>query len=182
MNTDAPAATPRFRPDPLVADAWCGFDIVVSRRESTGVHAEVSFSPSPALWVILAIVVLGIAGGWLWMRRSRTLGGPSARPTAFALFGRVTESVLPPGWTAGRIVAIFGNVVMDLRDRPPGADARLRVFHLFGDVRLRTSPGTRVTTGGTTLFGDQRVDVKAGAGPEFEVRTWSLFGDLEVND
>jgi hypothetical protein len=145
-------------------------------------YSDVSFSPSPALWVILAVVVLGAVGSWLWVRRSRRLRGPSARPTVFALFGRVTESVLPAGWTDEQIVALIGDVRMDLRDRPPGAGARLRVFHLFGDVLLRVAPGTRVTTGGTTLFGDQRVDVEAGDGPDFEVRTWSLFGDLDVTE
>mgnify|MGYP006177275663 CR=1 FL=1 len=32
---------------------------------------------------------------------------------------------------------------MDLRDRPPGEGAILRVFHLIGDVRLQVAPGTR---------------------------------------
>jgi hypothetical protein len=156
--------------------------MVDRQGDSPHVYSDVSFSPSPALWVILAVVVLGAVGSWLWVRRSRKLRGPSARPTVFSLLGHVTESVLPAGWTDEQIVALIGDVRMDLRDRPPGEGARLRVFHLFGDVRLRVFPGTRVITGGTTLFGDQRVDVKAGDGPEFEVRTWSLFGDLEVSE
>jgi hypothetical protein len=69
-----------------------------------------------------------------------------------------------------------------LRTRPPGEGAILRVFHLVGDVQLRVSPGTRVTTSGTTLLGDQRVDVEAGEGPEVEVRAWGLFGDVKVNE
>jgi hypothetical protein len=153
-----------------------------SPGESPRVYSDVSFSPSPVLWVILAVLVLGAVGSWLWVRRSRKLRGPSARPTVFSLLGRVTESVLPAGWTDEQIVALIGGVRMDLRDRLPGEGARLRVFHLFGDVRLQVSPGTRVITGGTTVFGDQRVDVEAGAGPEFEVRTWSLFGDLKVSE
>ena len=153
-----------------------------TRGNSPRVYSDVSFSPSLALWVILGVVALGVVGSWLWIRRSRTMRGPSARPTVFALFGRVTESVLPAGWTDEQIVALIGDVRMDLRDRPPGEGARLRVFHLFGDVRLQVSPGTRVTTTGTTLFGDQRVDVEAGEGPEFEVRTWSLFGDVKVSE
>jgi hypothetical protein len=53
---------------------------------------------------------------------------------------------------------------------------------LVGDVRLSVSAGTRVTTSGTTLLGDQRVDVEAGEGPEVEVRAWGLFGDVKVSD
>jgi hypothetical protein len=96
----------------------------------------------------------------------------------FSLLGHVTESVLPAGRTDEQMVVLIGDVRMDLRNRPPGTGASLRVFHLVGDVRLRVSAGSRVTSGGTTLFGDQRVDVEAGDGPELEVRTWSVFGDL----
>lgn len=143
-------------------------------------RADISFSPSPALWVILAIVVLGMSVGWLWVRRSRRSRGPSARPAVFSLLGDVTESALPTGWSDEQIVVLVGDVQMDLRDRPPRDGAILRVFHLIGDVRLRVSPGTRVITSGTTLLGDQRVDVQPGEGPEFEVRAWGLIGDVKV--
>lgn len=139
-----------------------------------------SFSPSPALWVILAIVVLGMSAGWLWVRRSRRSRGPSARPAVFSLLGDVTESVLPTGWSDEQIVVLVGDVQMDLRDQPPRDGAILRIFHLIGDVRLRVSPGTRVITSGATLLGDQRVDVQPGEGPEFEVRAWGLIGDVKV--
>jgi hypothetical protein len=39
-----------------------------------------------------------------------------------------------------------------------------------------------VTTSGTTLLGDQRVDVEPGEGPEVEVRAWGLLGDVKVHD
>jgi hypothetical protein len=47
---------------------------------------------------------------------------------------------------------------------------------------LRVSPGTRVTTSGTTLLGDQRVDAESGEGSEVQVRAWGLFGDVKVNE
>ena len=100
----------------------------------------------------------------------------------FSLVGDVTEGALPVGWTDEQIVVLIGDVRLDLRTRPPGERAILRVFHLAGDVQLRVSPGTRVTTSGTTLLGDQRVDVEAGEGPEVEVRAWGLFGDVNVNE
>jgi hypothetical protein len=146
------------------------------------VYADVNFSPSPALWVVLALIVLGAVAAWFWVSRSRRARGPSARRAVFSLLGDVTEGVLPVGWTDEQIVVLIGDVRLDLRNRPPGEGAILRVFHLVGDVRLRVSPGTRVTTSGTTLLGDQRVDVEPGEGPEIEVRAWGLFGDLKVND
>ena len=149
--------------------------------DTPGVYAEVSFSPSPLLWVTLAAVGLG-ALAWLWFRRSRTARGPAARQAVFSLLGDVTEGALPIGWTDEQIVVLIGDVRLDLRTRPPGEAAILRVFHLVGDVRLHVSPGTRVTTSGTTLLGDQRVDVGPGEGPEVEVRAWGLFGDVKVHD
>jgi hypothetical protein len=144
--------------------------------------ADVTFSLSPTLWVILAILVLGSFGSWLWVRRARKSRGPSARPAVFSLLGDVTENALPTGWSDEQIVVLVGDVRMDLRDRPPGEGAIQRVFHLIGDVRLRVGPGTRAITSGTTLLGDQRVSVAPGDGPEFEVRAWGLIGDVEISD
>jgi len=145
-------------------------------------QGDVNLLPSPALWWILAILVLGSAAGWLWVRRSRRSRGPSARPAVFSLLGDVTDNALPTGWSDEQIVVLVGDVRMDLRNRPPSEGAVLRVFHLIGDVRLRVSSGTRVITSGSTLLGDQRVGVEPGEGPEFEVRSWGLIGDVEISD
>ena len=157
-------------------------DMIGSPADTPRVYADVNFSPSPVLWVVLAVLVLGAVVAWLWVRRSRKARGPSARPAVFSLLGDVTEAAIPVGWTDEQIVVLIGDVRLDLRNRPPGEGAILRVFHLVGDVRLSVSAGTRVTTSGTTLFGDQRVDVEAGEGPEVEVRAWGLFGDVKVSE
>lgn len=145
-------------------------------------QADVNVSPSPALWVILAILALGAFAGWIWVRRSRKSRGSSAKPAVFSLLGNVTENALPSGWSDEQIVVLVGDVRMDLRDRPPIDGAILRVFHLIGDVRLRVSSGTRVITSGSTLLGDHRVDVEAGEGLQFEVRAWGLLGDVLIYD
>ncbi len=144
--------------------------------------ADVNFSPSPALWVFLAILVLGTSAALIWVNRSRRSRGPAARPAVFSFLGDVTETALPTGWSDEQIVVVIGDVRMDLRDRAPSDGAVLRVFHLIGDVRLRVSPGTRVVTSGSTLLGDQRVRVEPGEGPEFELRAWGLIGDVEITD
>jgi predicted membrane protein len=98
----------------------------------------------------------------------------------FSLFGNVNESALAPGWTDEQIVVLLGDVKLDLTNRAPSEGAILRVFHLVGDVRMRVPAGTRVTTSGTTLLGDHRVEVEPGEGTAFEVRAWAIFGDIKV--
>ena len=95
-------------------------------------QADVNFSPGPALWVIFSIIAFGALTGWIWVRRSRKNRGSSARPAVFSILGNVTESALPNGWSDEQIVALIGDVRMDLRDRPPTDGAILRVFHLIG--------------------------------------------------
>jgi predicted membrane protein len=144
--------------------------------------ADVHFSASSALWVLLAIVVLGALAAWFWVARSRNSRRPSARPAVFSLFADVTESVLPSAWSDEQIIAVIGDVRMDLRDRAPAPGAILRIFHVIGDVHLRVSPGTRVVSSGSTVLGKQRVDIEPGEGPELEVRGWGLVGDLEIRN
>ena len=177
-----PSGSGGFSLSAAMALASSCFDALNLPGHTSRMQADVSFSPSPALWVILAVVVLGTLAGWFWVRRSRAARGPSARPAVFSLLGDVTENALPTGWSDEQIVVVVGDVRMDLRSRPPTDGSILRVFHLIGDVRLRVSPGTRVITSGSTLLGDQRISVEPGEGPEFEVRGWGLIGDVEISD
>src|ERR671914_3104412 len=97
--------------------------LLARRPDTLRVYADVSFSPSPALWVVLAVLVLGAVAAWLWVRRSRQARGPSARPAVFSLLGDVTEGSIPVGWTDEQIVVLIGDVRLDLRNRPPGEGA-----------------------------------------------------------
>jgi hypothetical protein len=104
--------------------------------------ADVNLSPSPALWVFLAIVVLGTSAALIWVNRSRRSRGPSARPAVFSLLGDVRETALPTGWSDVQIVVVIGDVRMDLRDRAPSDGAVLRVFHLgMSGCASRPGPG-----------------------------------------
>lgn len=144
--------------------------------------SAVDISLSPMLWVILAILVVAALAAWLWVVGSRMLRRPSASPAVFSIVRNVTEDAIPVDWTDEQIVALLGDVKLDLRSRPPGERATLRVFHVAGDVQLHVPAGMHVTTSGGSLFGDQRVDVEAGEGPEVDVRAWSVFGDVTVTE
>jgi hypothetical protein len=59
-------------------------DMIGFAGHTRRVYADVNFSPSPALWVVLAVIVLGAVAAWFWVRRSRKARGPSARPAVFS--------------------------------------------------------------------------------------------------
>jgi predicted membrane protein len=142
--------------------------------------SEVDVSLSPTLWIILAVLVVTALAAWFWVIGSRELRQSSASPAVFSLLRNVTEDALPADWTDEQIVALLGDVKLDLRNRAPGERATLRVFHFAGDLQLRVSAGAHVTTSGGSLFGDHRVDVEATDPSEVDVRAWSVFGDVIV--
>lgn len=96
------------------------------------------------------------------------------------LFGDTTEVGLPAGWTKETIVVGIGDVRLDLGQRPPGPDAELTIFRLFGDVRITAPPNAAVQIGGVTLFGDRKVNAGAGEGPAVRLNVSGLAGDLVV--
>lgn len=142
--------------------------------------SEVDVSLSPTLWIILAVLVVTALAAWFWVIGSRELRRSSASPAVFSLLRNVTEDALPADWTDEQIVALLGDVKLDLRNRAPGERATLRVFHFAGDLQLRVPAGAHVTTSGGSLFGDHRVDVEATDPSEVDVRAWSVFGDVIV--
>ena len=53
---------------------------------------------------------------------------------------------------------------------------------LAGDADVVVPPGSRVTGGGLSVFGDRRIEVTPGEGPEIRIDGYSLFGDVKVSD
>ena len=43
-------------------------------------------------------------------------------------------------------------------------------------------PGSRVTGGGLSIFGDRKIEVAPGEGPEIRIDGYCLFGDVKVSD
>ena len=88
----------------------------------------------------------------------------------------MTEGALRFGWTDEQIVvSSWSSLVTCGWTCAPGLRVRQPSFasSTWSEMSTAVSPGTtRVTTSGTTLLGDQRVDVEPGEGPEVEVRAW----------
>jgi hypothetical protein len=91
------------------------------------------------------------------------------------------RGTLPSGWTKETIVALVGDARIDAT-APAGPGATLTFLGLAGDAVVRVSPGSRVSGGGLSVFGDRKIEVSPGDGPEIRIDGFSLFGDVEVSD
>jgi len=97
-----------------------------------------------------------------------------------AIFGNTSEAGFAPGWMNETAVAVFGSANLDLTRQSPLSDAALKVAAIFGSAKIIVPPGARVITKGIALFGNSRVKVEHGAGPELQVNFFVLFGQVTI--
>ena len=91
------------------------------------------------------------------------------------------RTTLPAGWTRETIVSVLGDTWIDA-SAGAGTDATVKLIALAGEAVIRVPPGSRITDGGFSLFGDRKIEVSPGDGPEMSVDAYTLFGDLVVSD
>jgi hypothetical protein len=96
------------------------------------------------------------------------------------LFGD-RRGTLPAGRINETIVALLGDARIDATGTT-GTGARMTFLGLAGDAIIVVPPGSRVTGGGLSIFGDRKVEVTPGDGPEIRIDGYSLFGDVKVSD
>lgn len=97
-----------------------------------------------------------------------------------AIFGGFGDRPLAPGWTKETAVAVFGGGELDLRNAPPGENARLTAVAVLGGVEVKVAPGTRVTMSGLSFLGGRDVKIEPGDGPEIRVHAVAILGGVEV--
>ena len=91
------------------------------------------------------------------------------------------RATLPAGWTKKTIVSVLGDTQIDA-SAGAGTGATVTFIALAGEAVIRVPPGSRISDGGFSLFGDREIEVSPGDGPEIRVNSYSLFGDLVVSD
>lgn len=96
------------------------------------------------------------------------------------LFGD-RRGTLPAGWINETIIALLGDARIDATGSG-AAGARMTFLGLAGDAIVVVPPGSRVTGGGLSVFGDRKIEVTPGDGPEIRIDGYSLFGDVKVSD
>lgn len=81
-------------------------------------------------------------------------------------------------------LGVFGDCIFDLREASfSAAEVQMKTWQLFGDVKVIVPPGTDVSLGGSSIFGDledRRRTAPSPDSPRVTVRSYSLFGDVVV--
>lgn len=99
-----------------------------------------------------------------------------------AFFGSFSDQPLPANWRRETAVALLGGGEFDLAQAEPGPDARLRAIAVFGSIKIRVPPGSRISMGGTSIFGSRKVQVTQRDGPALHVGGLALFGSVNVEE
>jgi hypothetical protein len=110
--------------------------------------------------------------------------GPAAeRGPVVGIFGATEQARQYPA-RRQTVLALFGAVALDLRDAQlPPDNFQLRVYALFGGVKIELPEGPRVETAGFSLFGARSVQGgkrSSHDGAFVRLRAVALFGGVTV--
>jgi len=145
--------------------------------------------------VVLIIVGIAILVGARWQPTSRpvTTRPAEALPEDWtdtvAVLGDRDQRVTSSAWRGGRIVAVMGDVRLDLREASPHPDgAELRITGVMGDVRLRVPEGWSLNVRGTPILGsvdDKTVSPSRGrrgraTAPTVDIVATAVMSDVEI--
>ncbi|MBC8161162.1 MAG: hypothetical protein H7Z42_08070 [Roseiflexaceae bacterium] len=77
----------------------------------------------------------------------------------FTLFGDIKRFARSARLEEESVTTVFGDVKLDFTRRPldPG-EQQMRIFSIFGDVRLRMPEAVGIEIDGFTLFGEVEVE------------------------
>jgi len=87
------------------------------------------------------------------------------------LFGD-RRGTLPAGWINETIIALLGDARIDATGSPAGG-ARMTFLGLAGDAIVVVPPGSRVTGGGLSVFGDRKIEVTPAEAVNLRETGWS---------
>jgi hypothetical protein len=146
------------------------------------------------LWPVLLLTL----GGWLLLgHRSRRaepellgtageeVGGSEEDLDIVTVFSDRRVRLAPGAFRGGSVVTVFGDVDLDLAAAVPTSRAKLDGVTIFGDVDLFVPASWEVTSAGTTILGDVRIDERVpvpgdGTPPTLRLDLVTIFGDIRV--
>ncbi len=119
---------------------------------------------------------------------AKPAGGSGARASeessfAQAMFGEQTVRPERERYSGGSYAAVFGSVILDLREAVIAEDVVVSVSALFGGITIYLPEGVRVITHVTPIFGG--VDDRKKGGPRSGentviIRGSATFGGIEI--
>ncbi|MDZ7731608.1 MAG: LiaF-related protein [Natrialbaceae archaeon] len=141
-------------------------------------------------WWPLFVVLFGLLVMINRTRRQRRIPGQHTNEvTGIAIFGSDERRPVTETFTGGDLVAVFGDVRLDLRDADVGDQpAVVETIAMFGDADLIVPESWDVQLETINVFGETsdrrpRSDERGQTDePQLVVTGVSMFGDIEIRD
>jgi hypothetical protein len=139
----------------------------------------------PVLVLVGAAALIGLGRQIALSRRdSRDNGNRHAR---LVMFGGTKIKVGPEQLTHREVTAIFGGLLLDLREAHIDDAASVNAFAMFGGVQILVPDGWQVLLRGVAIFGgyDNRTGRDGSLPPDaarLEVNATAIFGGVEVTN
>ncbi len=155
-----------------------------------------------SLFVSVVLIAVGFAAlsGVSGPPHRRWIGGPRfPRPRVrpdfesavndFVVFGALKRKLESNDFRGGDLIAIFGNIEMDLRRAlitPVVRSAVINVVAVFGATKVRVPQSWRVAVSGAGILGnfeDKTIPPNTGPdAPTLVITGFSIFGSVEIED
>jgi Domain of unknown function (DUF5668)/Cell wall-active antibiotics response 4TMS YvqF len=107
----------------------------------------------------------------------------------YVLFGALKRKLESNDFRGGDLIAIFGNIDIDLRRAlitPAVRSAEINAMAIFGATKIRVPQGWRVAASGVGILGnfeDKTIPPNTGPdAPTLIVTGYSIFGSVEIED
>lgn len=143
------------------------------------------------LWIMLNSSRVKV--GWIGKSRSEPemSEDPSSKVNAEAVFGSSERRITSKNFQGGKLAAVFGEVILDLRQADiAGDEAVIHADAVFGSVQIRVPAAWDVVTRGTAVlgsFGDATrstdvEDTTVSNKKKLIVRGGAVFGEVEIKN
>lgn len=133
----------------------------------------------PAVLILLGVSML------LGRRRRRSVTERYGDRVELVAISETVDRRFDASVGHGEATAVFGDVVVDLRDREGDPPVTLEAVAVFGDVTVRVPPEWTVSTETVSIAGrvaDTRRERPSGRSPDLALSGVAVFGNVTVTD
>lgn len=143
-----------------------------------------NFSFGQIFWPAV-IIFAGLAILFNRAKDGRPVKTKDTSTELFALFSGIDSKNHADDYTGGKVTAIAGGIVLDLREATIAKSANLEVFALMGGIELKVPKGVLVNVTGMPMLGgwDNKAEKPATKNPPvLSINATCVMGGVEIKN